>query len=162
MIALLYAGLGLLLGGALLWGGLRDRMTMAAALFCVLLVAIPLGFLESAGVPKPYRLEWRGLDDANVLGVSLDEPKAIYIWAMVPGEKQPRAYALPWDIKNAEQAQNALRQAEKNGGKAMMRPPSGAATDDEAPMFYAQPQQPPPPKAPPPARSAVGGSRQSL
>jgi len=162
MIPALYAGIGLLLGGALLWGGLRGRMALAATLFCVLLVALPVGFLESSGTPKPYRLEWRELAAAQVLSVSLDEPKAIYVWALMPDEPHPRAYALPWDIRTAEQAQNALRQAEKNGGKAMMRPPSGAATDNEAPMFYAQPQPPPPPKPAPAARSAAGGTRQSL
>jgi hypothetical protein len=160
MIAALYAGLGLLLGGALLWGGLRDRLTLAASLFCVLLVALPFGFLESAGTPKTYKLEWRDLSDASVLSVSLDEPRAIYVWAKVPNEREPRAYVLPWDTKTAEQAQSALRQAEKNGSKVKLRPPEGSSTDNEPAMFYAEPQRPPPPKPTAPTRSA--GTRQSL
>lgn len=161
MIAALYAALGLLLGGALLWSGLRGRLAVAAALFCVLLAALPVGFLESAGTPKPYRLEWRGLAEAQVLGVSLDEPAAIYVWAKVPNERQPRAYALPWDTKTAEQAQNALRQTERTGGRVMLRPPGGA-TGNEPAMFYAEPQRPPPPKPAAPASAGSAGTRWSL
>lgn len=147
MIAGLYAAIGLGLGGALLWGGLRGRIAAAAGLFCALLVALPIGFLETTGTPKPYRLEWRDLADAQVVGVQLDEPRAIYVWAVIGSDRQPRAYALPWDMQNAEKAQNAMQQTAKTGGKVMLQQPTADGTpSDEQPMFYAAPQRPPPPK----------------
>ena len=138
MMTLLYAVLILVLGGTLLWAGYRGRAGVAAGLFCLVAVAVPVTYLDGAGLPKSASMEWRSLAEAKVVAVSLDEPKAIYVWLIGDGDTRPRAYVLPWQSRTAEQAQHAMQQAQKTGRGVRMRRPVGTEAppgEDEA-MFY--------------------------
>lgn len=147
MTTLLYAALVLVLGGTLLWSGFRGHPGVAAALFGLIAVAAPITYFDGAGMPKPASLEWRPLAEAKVVAVSLDEPKAIYLWLIADGDTQPRAYILPWQSRTAEQAQQAMQQAQKSGRGVRMRhaPGTEPSGEDEA-VFYPEPQAPLPPK----------------
>lgn len=147
MIPALYAGIALLVGGALLWNGVRGRLAVGASLFCLLLLALPAAFLESTGTPKPYGMEWRALDEARVLSVSLDEPRAIYVWAKLESDPQPRAYVLPWSTKTADRAQKMMAQAQTSGNNVMLRVRAGDGSDStEDAMFHPEPRRASPPK----------------
>lgn len=98
--------------------------------------------------PKPVRIEWaeRNAPHATVLGAQLQEGKAIYLWLMLEGHDEPRAYVLPWNKKMARQLHETRREARRKGSKVMMRLPFKKPRDDGPRMFYAPPQPPLPPK----------------
>ena len=128
--------------------GLKLSALVAAAMF------IPLGYTslsELMSRPKPVAMEWlrRELPEATLLGASMQENKAIYLWLRVPELDEPRAYVLPWNRKLAEQLQRAQREAKKNRNGVRVRRPFDGTEDPRERMFYAAPQQPLPPKPAP-------------
>jgi hypothetical protein len=98
--------------------------------------------------PKPVSLEWalRHAAQAKVLGASLREGEAIYLWLEVEGVDEPRAYALPWSLQAAQGLQAAMAQAEAEGTGVQMTLPFESGLDDREAKFYAEPQSAPPPK----------------
>jgi hypothetical protein len=116
-----------------------------AALFLPLAYA---GFASLLSKPKPVSLEWwlQRADQATVLGSSIQEEQGIFLWLQLAEISEPRAYVMPWDRKLAEQLQQAMREAEENGGQLTMRLPFEPSLDDRAPKFYALPQPAMPPK----------------
>jgi len=72
-----------------------------------------LGLTEILARPKPMTHEWFNATakHAMVLGVSLDEGKAIYLWLRVDDSFEPRYYRLPWQQRNAEKLQKAIEEA---------------------------------------------------
>ena len=120
----------------------------SATLFLVLIAVVYGGSIELLSRPKPLRLEiWQEADKAKVLGASMREGEAIYVWLQFPGSDEPRAYALPWDMKMAQQLQNAMQEGQANGTDVNMSKPFEAGLDDREPKFYATPQQALPEKA---------------
>jgi hypothetical protein len=114
----------------------------ATLIFAVLIGIVYGGSIELLSRPKPLRLEWRDAATAKVLGANLREGEAIYVWLQVDGSPEPRAYALPWSMKLAQQLQDAMQSGQASGGGVEMRQPFGAGSgDDKAPKFYAPPQQ---------------------
>jgi hypothetical protein len=106
------------------------------------------GLVDLLSKPKPVDLEWWQAEasEAEVLAARQVENEAIYVWLQLPDIAEPRAYVLPWSRAGAEQLQQAMREAEQNGGGLRMRLPFEASLDDRAPRFYAQPQPALPPK----------------
>jgi hypothetical protein len=136
----------------------RRLLVRAGALACAVLF-MPLayaGFSDLLSRPKPISLEWwqAQSDDATVLSAQLREPESLYLWLQLTGEPEPRAYRMPWTQNMAEQLQQALEQAEKNGTQARMRLPFEPSLDQRERKFYAPPQPALPPKdlAQPPAQ----------
>jgi hypothetical protein len=110
--------------------------------FLVLIGVVYGGSIELLSRPKPLRLElWQEAEKAKVLGATLREGEAIYVWLQFPGADEPRAYALPWDMKMAQQLQNAMQEGQASGGDVTMAKPFEAGLDDREPKFYAAPQQ---------------------
>ena len=72
-----------------------------------------LGLTEILARPKPMTHEWfnAAAKSAMVLGVSLHEGKAIYLWLRVDDSIEPRYYRLPWQQRNAEKLQKAIEEA---------------------------------------------------
>jgi hypothetical protein len=106
----------------------------------------PVGYASLAellGRPKPVLLEWvqRHAPTANVLGASMKENEAIYVWLQMPGEVEPRAYRLPWTRQLAQQLQGAQAQAEKNHTGVEMRAPFEDSLERREPVFHARPQE---------------------
>jgi hypothetical protein len=107
---------------------------------------LPLGYASLAellGRPKPVSLEWvhRHAATANLVGASLQEGKAIFVWLQLPEDAEPRAYRLPWSRQLAQQLQGAQAQAEKNGKGVEVRAPFEESLDRREPVFHARPQE---------------------
>jgi hypothetical protein len=104
--------------------------------------------LDLLSRPKPASFEWwtSRAAEATVVGSSLDESRAIYLWLQLDGVPEPRAYALPWDQRVAEQLQAAARTAAERQSAVRMRLPFETTLDDREPRFYALPQPAMPPK----------------
>jgi hypothetical protein len=121
----------------------RGRMWQRAASVTTFLVLVALvygGSVELLSRPKPLRLEWREATEATVIGATMREGEAIYVWLEVPDADEPRAYALPWNLQMAQQLQSAMQEGEANGSPVQMSMPFEPGLDDREPKFYAAPQ----------------------
>ena len=100
------------------------------------------------GRPKPTTREWAraAAEEAVVLGATVREDEAIYLWLQLSPDQAPMAYALPYSRPAAEQLQQAMRQAEADGTGVRARRPFRPGIKTDEPQFYAEPQRPPPPK----------------
>jgi hypothetical protein len=116
------------------------RRHLSVAIFLLLIGVVFGGTIELMSRPKPVELEWRDMARANVLGASLREGEAIYVWLEIEGEDEPRAYAMPWDMQAAQELQGAVAEATASGTGVVMAQPFDAGLDEREPMFYALPQ----------------------
>lgn len=124
--------------------GLSRRRWLQLSLTIAFGVALPIGYLgltEFLGRPKPVATEWLRANtaEADVIASHFIEGEAIWLWLMLPDEREPRAYVLPWSQKTAEQ----LEEARQSGQGTRARFPfNGEPTLDDGPaMFYALPQE---------------------
>ncbi|MGH6718963.1 MAG: hypothetical protein ACREER_06555 [Alphaproteobacteria bacterium] len=117
----------------------------------VAMLFVPVGYAALTGLlsrPKPVGLEWARLAarEATVLGASIAENQGIYVWLQFSGSAEPRAFVLPWDRDLAEELQEALREAERNGTGVVMNLPFERSLDPREPRFHVLPQPALPPK----------------
>ena len=128
----------------------------AVACFALLMPVAYAGFSDLLSRPKPVALEWwlGKAEEATVLGAQTQEPDSLFVWLQLDGAPEPRAYRLPWSQQMAQQLQQALEDAQRNGTAARMRLPFEPTLDRREPRFYAPPQPALPPKdlARPPAQ----------
>lgn len=126
----------------------------AAALFMPLTYGALTDLLSR---PKPVSLEWahRNVTEASLIGSTLQEGKAIYLWIKMPEADEPRSYQLPWSREMAQQLQEAKREARKNRNGVQVRMPFDESQDRRDKMFYAAPQQALPPKPAPQSDNPV-------
>lgn len=101
---------------------LRVSAVVAVAVF------MPLAYLTLTVLlsrPKPVDFAWfeRHADKASVLGVSLDEGKAIYLWLYVDGHAMPSYYVLPWRQSQAEQLEDTLHAAVQSRAQVVLKKP---------------------------------------
>lgn len=113
---------------------------------------LPLAFgsiSELLSRPKPVSLEWarRAMPEARMIGASLQEGRAIYIWLQTHESPEPRAYVLPWSKQTAKQLQQAERSAKSSKSGVKIRNPFETDLDRRKPVFYAEPRQPLPAKS---------------
>ena len=144
MILVTAAGFALLLGAFIFFVLPRGRVwqrATSATIFLVLIGVVYGGSIELLSRPKPLRLEWREATEAKVIGATMREGEAIYVWLEVPGADMPRAYALPWDLQMAQQLQEAMQEGQATGTDVQMSMPFDPGLDDRDPKFYAAPQQ---------------------
>ena len=104
--------------------------------------------VDLLGKPKPVSMEWakQAVPEATVLGASMREDQAIFLWLQFDGTAEPRAYVLPWNMEHAKGLQEALRRAEADGTSVRMRRPFDSDTTRREPLFYAEPRPALPPK----------------
>lgn len=112
---------------------------------------LPAAYLSLADLlsrPKPIEFQWGNLDlaEATVIGSSMKEGEAIYLWLGLEGLEEPRAYTLPWDQEMAQQLYDAQRAAEAEGNGVRMSMPFERSWDKRERRFYAPPQPPVPDK----------------
>ena len=132
-----------------IWAPRKVVVRMTA--FCVAVLFVPLSYASFAMLlskPKPVSLEWirASTEEASVLGSSVREGEAIYVWLQMPNLSEPRAYMLPWSLDLAKQLQEARRKAEEQGTGLGMRLPFEHSWDKQEPKFYPLPQPALPPK----------------
>jgi hypothetical protein len=127
------------------------RLAIKVTALATTVLFLPLAYASLIALlskPKPVDLEWWLTDaaEAEVVASRLIENEGIYLWLQLVDVAEPRAYVLPWDRDSAEQLQQALREAERNGSGVQMRLPFEPSLDDREPKFYALPQPALPPK----------------
>ena len=154
-IALL--GITALLATIAIWS---QRQTPVRTLAVVLTALfIPIGYLsvtELLSQPKPMQHEWfkRHVDEATLLGVSVREGQAIYLWLRLDDSLEPRYYVLPWQQQLAEKLQNLIDEAIRDGAAVTIANPFSRKSFDDfgsMNMRIVRPPQPPmkPPSPPP-------------
>lgn len=146
--AIIFAGIAVAIGACLLLR--RPTLTMANILFVALLSSVTGLAFNCLGQPKPL---WAGCNltkESTVLGYSLDEGHAIYLWLQTDGA--PLSCELPWDEKQAAQINDASGAAKSQGVplkikiKGAGKPGQPGTKDDEKPLAYPAPVPPLPPK----------------
>ena len=141
--------LAAILASITIWSPRKVLVKVAAlAVACSFMPVAYAAMVDLLSKPKPATYEWymSGLPEATVLGSSAVEGEAIYVWLQLDGVREPRAYALPWDQKLAQQLQDAGREAAEQQSAVRMRVPFESTLDDREPRFYAMPQPALPPK----------------
>lgn len=137
------------------------RHTAPRAAAVVLAVAlIPASYValtEILGRPKPVAHEWwsERTIDAVLLGTTVDEGRAIYLWVQLDGETRPRYYRLPWRRKVAERIQEVTDEAVRTRGRIEIKDFfSSRAWDNlgHVNIDVVPPSAPPLKPPPPPAR----------
>jgi hypothetical protein len=139
----------LLLGAfifAVLPQGTRWQRVASSFVFILLIGAVYAGSIDLLSLPKPARLEWRSLAKAEVLGASIREGKAIYVWLRIYDLPEPRSYALPWNTEMAQQLQDAMQSGQANGTGVEVSRPFDMSIEAGERKFYPRPQRPSAPK----------------
>ncbi len=163
ILILLFGGLlgvAALLAGIAIW---TPRATAVRATAVALTAAFaPLAYLslnEVLSRPKPVEHEWfKGhVAEATVLGMSLDEGKAIYLWLALDHSREPRSYVLPWRAQLAEELQELLADALEEDATVKIVNPFGRRSFEDLGELNAQVVPPPalPQKKPPPPARVV-------
>lgn len=101
---------------------IRVLALAAMTLFLPIIYAQFVGLLSK---PKPISWEWydSDVDRAELLSVSFDEGKAIYVWLRLNGMIAPRFYSLPWRQKTAEDLEDAMEQANRTRSSVIVKNP---------------------------------------
>ena len=116
---------------------------------------IPIGYLgvtQLLSQPKPMHHEWfkRHVDEATLLGVSLREGEAIYLWLRLDDSLEPRYYVLPWQQQLAEKLQNIVDEAIQDGASVTISNPFSRKSFDDLGNMSIQIIRPPVPPMKPP------------
>jgi len=134
-------------GGAIsslaVWGALRPGVKAAAiAAYAGLLLALGLTHVNALSHPKPVAWERADLKGAAVRAFTLDEGRAIYLWVVLPGSTEPRAYVLPWSLQLAKRLHEGAQRGEADGTRMLVDTNQATGERD----VYLAPQPPNPPK----------------
>ncbi|HTU55746.1 MAG TPA: hypothetical protein VMF62_17415 [Acetobacteraceae bacterium] len=162
-----FAAVAVVVGAVSLWG---QAAWLRAGAFCCLVAALAVLWWASLGWPRPILdadLPLIGVPAGTVAAFVFDEPRAIYVWLVVPGGRVPIALQLPWQEDDAAALVRAAEQAKRNGTDVHLRQgraprtgerPRGSASAGSpptgSPMFYAAPAPALPPKHVPAGDSA--------
>ncbi len=107
-------GVAAALASIAIWAPRTTSVRIAAVVIAALFIPIAyVELVETLSKPKPISFEWfeRSADKATVLGVSLHEGKAIYMWLRLDGSMEPRYYELAWRQSLAERLEDAIEDA---------------------------------------------------
>jgi hypothetical protein len=142
-------GLAAILAQISIWAPRKVWVKVTALVTTALF--LPAAYISLADLlsrPKPMDIEWNNVDlaEATVLGASMKEDEAIYLWLGIEGLVEPRAYVMPWNQEMAQQLQDAQRAAEAEGNGVRMSQPFERSWDKRERRFYAAPQPPLPDK----------------
>ena len=147
-----------LLATVAIWAPRRTvPRAVAVALAVTLIPASYVALTEILGRPKPVAHEWWSgqATTAVLLGTTVDEGRAIYLWVQLDGERRPRYYELPWRRRLAESIQEATDEAIETRGRIEIKDFFSKRAWDElgvVNMDIVPPSAPPLKLPPPPAR----------
>lgn len=117
-----------------IWAPRRLAVRVAAVAITALLLPLTyLQFAELLSRPKPMTFEWyeKSTDKAVLISVSLHEGEAIYLWLRLAGSFEPRAYKVPWNLKIAEQLEDAIDDAIRKDSTLLLKNPFFRKSFDE-------------------------------
>src|SRR3569832_2661870 len=121
---IIFAALALMLVlVSLRWSRNGRGRAFILVLFALLLPAAYAAPASLLGRAKPVSLEWLGahVQEASILSASYVEGEAIYLtlqWGQVPN-----LYRIPWDRNTAEQLQQDMNDAPRDGSTDMISLP---------------------------------------
>lgn len=154
----LLVGVAAALATIAIWTPRKTAVRAVAVVVTALFVPLAyLGVQDLLSKPKPMEHEWfkRHVDEAVVLGVSLDENKAIYLWLRLDDSLEPRFYVMPWRTQLAEKLQNLIDEAIQENATVTIKNPFSAKSFDnlgDLNVNIVPPAAPPLKKPPPPAQ----------
>lgn len=119
-------GTAALLGSIAIWAPRNTPIRVLA--LAAMTLFLPIVYVQFVGLlskPKPVEWAWleRDVDRAEVLSVSFDEGKAIYMWLRLNGMIEPRFYSLPWRQQDAEDLEDAMEQASRTRSSVIVKDP---------------------------------------
>ncbi len=118
-------GIAAALAALAIWAPRPTRIRAAAIVITTLFIPIIyVQLIEMLAKPKPMSFEWfhRGVD-AELLGTSLDEGRAIYLWLRLVGSVEPRYYKVPWNLRLAEKLEDAVDDAVRENSTIVLKNP---------------------------------------
>ena len=109
-----------------LYAMVRSKIPLRVfTVICLLMVSIAslsVMVTKSLSYPKPIESMMVQLDpslvdvaEAKLIAHHLDRGKAIYLWYLLPNDRQPKYFSLPWSTENAEKLRKAKKDAESKG-----------------------------------------------
>lgn len=119
-------GIAALLASIAIWAPRKTPIRVLALVAMTLFLPIVYTqFVALLSKPKPIEWAWleRDVDRAQVLSVSFDEGKAIYVWLRLNGMIEPRFYSLPWRQQAAEDLEDAMEQAGRTRSGVILKDP---------------------------------------
>lgn len=143
-----------LLASIAIWSHRQTLVRTAAVVLTALFVPIGyLGVTQLLSQPKPMHHEWfkRHVDEATLLGVSMREGEAIYLWLRLDDSLEPRYYVLPWQQQLAEKLQNVIDEAIRDGASVTISDPFSRKSFDDLGSMNMQIIRPPQPPLKPPS-----------
>ena len=119
-------GTAALLASIAIWAPRKTPIRVLALVAMTLFM--PLVYVQFVGLlskPKPVAWAWleRDVDRAEVLSVSFDEGKTIYMWLRLNGMIAPRFYSLPWRQQFAEDLEDAMVKATRSSAGLIIKNP---------------------------------------
>jgi hypothetical protein len=115
-----FGAMSLLFGCVVLYSS-HDRTWIRVSAFCALLVALPMLWQTSLGLPRPADLDL-AKPSGTVVSYVVDEPKSIFVWLVPDGGNLPRAYSFSFETRKALQLQKAFADARQQGSEVRMKP----------------------------------------
>jgi len=117
-----------------IWAPRPTPVRIGALIVAVLF--LPIAYVQSLEMlsrAKPASFEWfkRTQDRAQVLSVSFDEGRKIYLWLRFAGSVEPRAYEIPWNIRLAEKLEDAVDDAVRKNSTIIIKEPFYRRSMDE-------------------------------
>lgn len=116
-------GIAAALAALAIWAPRQTRVRVAAVVITTLFIPIIyVELVEMLSKPKPMSFEWFERNvDAVLLGTSLDEGKAIYLWIRLADQAEPRYYKVPWNLKLAEKLEDAVDDAVRENSTIVLK-----------------------------------------
>jgi len=125
----------------------RRGLWVRAGAVVLLLAIVSLQYVAVVDLlsrPKPTGIEFfpSASREAIVLAATIDEGQAIYVWLRLPELREPRYYALPWNLEDAKALNKAIRNAGRHGSRIIMRLPFDELREESSPRrFYDVPRK---------------------
>jgi hypothetical protein len=148
-------GTAAVLAAIAIWSPRATWIRVAALVVTALIM--PLAYAQMTTLlskPKPFDFAWfeRNVERAAVLGVSLHEGKAIYLWLRLDDATEPGYYMLPWRQRIAENLDDAIDGALNSRSGVMLEKPFSRRAYEELGQLNVKIVPPPvlPQKKPPP------------
>ena len=151
-------GIAAALASLAIWAPRPTRVRVAALAITMLFLPVAyVQLIEMLSKPKPMSFEWyqRNTTEAELLSISLDEGKAIYLWLRLVGSIEPRYYKVPWNLKLAEKLEDAVDDAVRKNSTIVLKNPFYRKSFEEwgdLNVDIIPPPMPPLKRPPPPPR----------
>lgn len=120
------------------------RPWLRAVSYAVLVAALILLWHFSLGLPRD---EYASVPAGTVLTYYADEPRAIYIWLLADGARDPLSMRLPWSEQVASNLAQASRAGQSMHASVRVRNRPGLMGLPTKPQFYVTAVRPLPPKS---------------